>query len=85
MNISNSDELSLNLQNKSNTLCIACAFDFGVSFAGVDNKLFGVCLITFFFCLICSPCILMSCLYLCQKTNPIRKARSNQYENVLND
>jgi len=58
--------------------CVLCGFDFGVIIEGLDNQLAGLVMVSLLFCVLCSPCILMSFLYCCSGKNP----REDKYEKV---
>ena len=53
--------------------CFTCGFDFGHIADGIPNSTMGLLLVILFFLVICSPCIVMSGCYLCDKKKNRKK------------
>ena len=63
--------------------CITCGFDFGNIISGIDNKIAGFFFVVLVFTLICTPCIVATCCYMCRKAHKHPKSkRKNKYSEV---
>ena len=59
----------------ASSFCFTCGFNFGRIVAGVDNSTAGILLVLLFFLILCSPCIVMSCCYICGRSKNKRYAK----------
>jgi hypothetical protein len=81
--------MSNNVTNISTTtasseFCFTCGFDFGKIIDGIDNKLAGLIFVFLAFTLLCSPCIVMACCYMCRKDHKKHKrhTKKSKYDEV---
>ena len=80
---------SISTPAPSSDFCITCGFDFGNIVNGVDNKIAGFIVVLLAFTLICLPCMVMACCYMCKKSSSKkynhhhnRNKKSNKYSEV---
>jgi hypothetical protein len=70
----------------SSDFCITCGFDFGNIISGMDNKIAGFFFVFLAFTLLCTPCIVMACCYMCKKSHSnnyhAKSKRKNKYSEV---
>lgn len=82
-NVSHTTPAPSDTTKQTGGFCIMCGFNFGHIANGVDDQVMGLLLVILFVLVIVSPCIVMSCCYLCQKRGAkTKKNKKNKYKKV---